>query len=128
MVDGRRVYTHERLRRARSSLSSPVSAGTLFTYLDPALAKAGPLPSTNNMIEGGVNSQLRAVGHPGDLLDNTFNIELRSTNPSKTDSKQQLLPQIAFRHLPQLDALGTSPEHDNRHHHVERYLRYCGGN
>ena len=34
-----------------------VSAGTLFTHLDPALAKAGPLPSTNNMIEGGVNSQ-----------------------------------------------------------------------
>ena len=86
VVDGRRVYTHERLRRARSSLSSLVSAGTLFTYLDPALAKAGPLPSTNNMIEGGVNSQLRAVGHPGDLLDNTFNIELRSPNPSKTNS------------------------------------------
>ena len=61
VVDGGRVYTHERLRRARSSLSSLVSAGTLFTYLDPALAKAGPLPSTNNMIEGGVNSQLRAV-------------------------------------------------------------------
>lgn len=61
MVDGRRVYTHERLRRARSSLSSPVSAGTPFTYLGPALAKADPLPSTNNMIEGGVNSQLRAV-------------------------------------------------------------------
>lgn len=61
VVDGRRVYTHERLRRARSSLSSLVSAGTLFTYLDPDLAKAGPLPSTNNMIEGGVNSQLRAV-------------------------------------------------------------------
>lgn len=36
VVDGRRVYTHERLRRARSSLSSLVSAGTLFTYLDPA--------------------------------------------------------------------------------------------
>lgn len=34
-----------------------MSAGTLFTYLDPGLAKAGPLPSTNNMIEGGVNSQ-----------------------------------------------------------------------
>ena len=61
VVDGRRVCTRERLRRARSSLSSLVSAGTLFTYLDPALAKAGPLPSTNNMIEGGVNSQLRAV-------------------------------------------------------------------
>ena len=38
-----------------------VSAGTLFTHLAPALAKAGPLPSTNNVIEGGVNSQLRAV-------------------------------------------------------------------
>ena len=61
VVDGRRVYTRERLRRARSSLSSLVSAGTLFTYLDPDLSKAGPLPSTNNMIEGGVNSQLRAV-------------------------------------------------------------------
>ena len=61
VVDGRRACAHERLRRARSSLSSLVSAGTLFTYLDPALAKAGPLPSTNNMIEGGVNSQLRAV-------------------------------------------------------------------
>ena len=61
VVDGGRACTHERLRRARSSLSSLVSAGTLFTYLDPALAKAGPLPSTNNMIEGGVNSQPGAV-------------------------------------------------------------------
>lgn len=61
VVDGRRACTHERLRRARSSLSSLVSAGTLFTHLDPALAKAGPLPSTNNMIEGGVNSQPGAV-------------------------------------------------------------------
>lgn len=31
---GRRACTHERLMRARSSLSSLVSAGTLFTYLD----------------------------------------------------------------------------------------------
>ena len=61
LVDGRRVYTHERLRKARRSLSSLVSAGTLFTYLDPGLTKAGPLPSTNNRIEGGVNAQLRSV-------------------------------------------------------------------
>ena len=59
MQDGRLVYTHERLRRARSSLSRLVSRGTLFTYLDPALTAEGPLPRTNNAIEGGVNAQLR---------------------------------------------------------------------
>ena len=61
VIDGRSQYTHERLRRARSSLSRLVSAGTLFTYLDPALAAEGPLPRTNNPIEGGVNAQLRDV-------------------------------------------------------------------
>ena len=61
LSEGRLVYTHERIRKARSSLSSLVSKGTLFTYLDPALAAQGPLPRTNNMIEGGVNSQLRAM-------------------------------------------------------------------
>ena len=48
VVDGRRQYTHERLRKA-------------FTYLDPDLAAEGPLPRTNNPIEGGVNAQLRDV-------------------------------------------------------------------
>lgn len=61
VVDGRRQYTHERLRKARSSLSRLVSRGTLFTYLDPALAAEGPLPRTNNPIEGGVNAQLREI-------------------------------------------------------------------
>ena len=60
VVDGQRRFTHERLRKARSSLSSLVSAGTLFTYLDPVLTVAGPLPSTNNRIEG-MNSQIRAM-------------------------------------------------------------------
>ena len=46
LVEGKRVYTHERLRKARRSLSSLVSAGTLFTFLDPELTKAGPLPYT----------------------------------------------------------------------------------
>ena len=47
VVDGRRVFTHESLRRARSSLSRLVSEGTLFTYLDPELTEAGPLRSTD---------------------------------------------------------------------------------
>ncbi|MDM8301087.1 IS1249 family transposase [Collinsella tanakaei] len=60
-VDGRRQFTHERLRKARPSLSRPVSAGTLFTYLDPGLTAEGPLPRTDNPIEGGVNAQLRDI-------------------------------------------------------------------
>ena len=58
-IDGRRVFTHERLRKARASLSRLHSQGTLFTYLDPALTAEGPLPRTNNAIEGGVNARLR---------------------------------------------------------------------
>lgn len=61
VVDGRMEYTHERIRKARRALSSLLSKGLLFAYLDPALAPEGPLPRTNNRIEGGVNSQLRAV-------------------------------------------------------------------
>ena len=59
--DGRVALTHERLVKARRSLVRLVNAGTLFTYLDPALASAEPLPSTNNRIEGGVTAQLRAM-------------------------------------------------------------------
>lgn len=59
--DNKLVYTHERLRKARRGLVSLVNAGTLFTYLDPDLCKEGPLPAMNNMIEGGVNAQLRAL-------------------------------------------------------------------
>lgn len=61
LVDGRREYTHRRLRKARGSLVRLLNEGTLFTYLDPALTAEGPLPSTNNVIEGGVNAQLRGV-------------------------------------------------------------------
>ena len=53
--------THERLVKARRSLVRLVNAGTLFTYLDPALTGSGPTPSTNNSIEGGVNARLRAM-------------------------------------------------------------------
>lgn len=59
--DGKREYAHERLRKARRSLVRLVNDGTLFTYLDPKLVVEGPLPSTNNVIEGGVNAQIRDV-------------------------------------------------------------------
>lgn len=60
-IDGRFVNTHERLLRARTSLSRVISSGQLFTYLDPWLTLSGPLPSTNNQIEGDINSQLREM-------------------------------------------------------------------
>lgn len=68
--EGRYEYTHRNLRKAKNSLSRLVSQGTLFTYLDPELTREGPLPSTNNKIEGGVNAQLR------DLLRNHRGLSL----------------------------------------------------
>lgn len=59
--DGRLTLAHERLVKARRSLVRLVNAGTLFTHLDPELVRGGPLPSTNNRIEGGVNAQLRTM-------------------------------------------------------------------
>lgn len=61
LQDGKLVYTHERLRKARRSILSLLNANTLFTYLDPELCQEGPLPSTTNKIEGGINAQLRAL-------------------------------------------------------------------
>lgn len=61
VVDGRSRYKHRRLRKARSGLERLCREGTLFTFLDEGLAEEGPVPSTNNRIEGGVNAQLRAM-------------------------------------------------------------------
>jgi hypothetical protein len=61
ITDGRRVLTHDRLVKAKNSLNALIRARTLFTYLDPALNEAGPVPATNNRIEGGINAQLRHV-------------------------------------------------------------------
>ena len=58
-VNGHFEYTHERLRKARRSLVTLVNKGALFTYLDMELTTEGPMPATNNRIEGGVNTQLR---------------------------------------------------------------------
>lgn len=54
--------THERLLKAQRSLLRLLKEGTMFTYLDEDLiAEIGDVPSTNNRIEGGINSRLRAM-------------------------------------------------------------------
>ena len=51
--------THERLVKARNSLTALVRQGTLFTYVDPDLTgRLGALPATNNAVES-LNGQLR---------------------------------------------------------------------
>lgn len=53
VVDGRSRYRHERLRKARRGLDRLCRDGTLFTFADEALLAGGPVPATNNRIEGG---------------------------------------------------------------------------
>lgn len=54
--------THERLIKAKNSLVRLLKEGTLFTYLDDSLRdNIEKIPSTNNQIEGGINSRLRAM-------------------------------------------------------------------
>ncbi len=54
-------YTHERLRKARQSIAVILNKGTMFTYLDPELTVEGPMPATNNRIEGGTNAKIREM-------------------------------------------------------------------
>lgn len=59
--EGRTFLTHERLVKARNSLTALVRQGTLFTYVDPDLTeRLGALPATNNAVES-LNAQLRAM-------------------------------------------------------------------
>lgn len=59
-------YTHTRLRSAYKLLERLVRSGELFTYLEPEFDGLA-VASTTNHIEGGVNTQLRALlcGHRG---------------------------------------------------------------
>lgn len=56
--DGKRVYAHERLRKARRSLNKLVKEGTLFTFVEMQQELRGSWPSTNNAVES-VNARLR---------------------------------------------------------------------
>lgn len=54
--------THERLLKAQRSLYKLLREGTIFTYLGEEVRKEiEDAPATNNRIEGGVNSRLRAM-------------------------------------------------------------------
>lgn len=55
---GKMGWTHERLAAARNGLDTLIRRGHLFTFLDPELTAEGPVPGTNNRLEGGVNAPL----------------------------------------------------------------------
>ena len=59
--NGKRRHKHERLLKAERSLPKLIRENTLFTYLDKELSDEFNTPSTNNRIEGGINSQLREM-------------------------------------------------------------------
>lgn len=51
LKDGKRLYAHERLRRARRSLNKLVHTGQLFTFVEMEQDRGGTWDSTNNAIE-----------------------------------------------------------------------------
>lgn len=60
-VDGKKIYTHERLRKARRILNKLIKEEVLFTFIALQEELGGIWPSTNNIIEGGVNAQIRKI-------------------------------------------------------------------
>ena len=58
---GNKRPTHERLLKAERSLLKLIKENTMFTYLDDELRTEFKTPSTNNRIEGGINSRLREM-------------------------------------------------------------------
>lgn len=56
--DGKKAYTHERLRKARRILNKLVRDGTLFAFVEMGREHGGAWPSTNNAVES-VNARLR---------------------------------------------------------------------
>ena len=59
--NGKTRPTHERILKAERSLLKLIREKTLFTYLDEELRNDFSAPSTNNRIEGGINSRLREM-------------------------------------------------------------------
>ncbi len=63
LKEGKRQYTHERLRSARHSLNTLVKQGTMFAFIELRESIGGRWDSTNNVIEGRVNAQIREMLH-----------------------------------------------------------------
>ncbi len=61
--NSKEAYTIERLRKAQRCLTTLIKSKTLFTYLDRSIYDGMSRPSTNNVIEGGINAQLREMIH-----------------------------------------------------------------
>ncbi len=61
LKDGKKQYAHERLRSARLSLNALVKEGALFTFIELQESVGGVWDSTNNVIEGRVNAQIREM-------------------------------------------------------------------
>lgn len=54
--------THERLLKAERSIIKLLREGTMFTYMDEGLRRElEKIPSTTNLIEGGINARLREM-------------------------------------------------------------------
>lgn len=58
--DGKKLWTHERLRKARGVLNRLVKQTTLFTFIEMQQEHGGQWPSTNNAVES-VNARLREM-------------------------------------------------------------------
>lgn len=60
-------YTHRNARRALKRLETLIHDGHLFTFLDPPEGVAQDLTATTNLLEGGINKQLKdlAGNHRG---------------------------------------------------------------
>lgn len=65
--EGRRVYAHERLRKARRVLNKLVRDGTLFAFVEMEQGHGGAWPSTNNAVES-VNARLRDMRDIGEKV------------------------------------------------------------
>lgn len=75
LKDGGRQYAHERLRSARHSLNALVKQGTMFTFVELQESMGGKWDSTNNVIEGRVNAQIREMLHAHRGLSKTRRVK-----------------------------------------------------